>query len=144
MERGCANGSVLRQGLKAECAPFDRTGSGVGLGAPAEEGSGRELAQFEVEVDGVVDPPPPSRTPLIRSLGGKVFDAEDETRVHPGVQTRGRGAVGEQRPTTDADCSRTRDPTLYAETVAHGADGRFITAAGSRITWSRPCESTLR
>ncbi|MGU3479460.1 hypothetical protein, partial [Methylobacterium sp. D48H] len=37
-----------------ECTLFDRTGSGAGLGSPAEVLSGREHAQAGVRVDGVV------------------------------------------------------------------------------------------
>lgn len=77
----------------------------------------------------------------MRSLrAGKVFDGQDETRVHPGVQTRGGGAAGKQRPAADADRSRTWDPTLHAEAVLHGADRWLPTTADSRITRSRACE----
>ena len=43
-------------------------------------------------------------TPLLGSIGsGKVFDDEDEARIHTGGQAGGGGATGQQRPAADAD-----------------------------------------
>ena len=95
---------------------------------------------FSLTVGAVIDPPPVSRTPLIRSLrAGKLFDGQDEIRVHARVQTRGGGAAGEQRPAAHADRGRTRDPTLGAEAVALGNHGRLPATDDSRVTGNRAC-----
>jgi len=101
------------------------------------------LATETYEKRGILksDPPPVPRTPLIRSMRArKVFDDEDETGVHAGVQARGGGPAGEQWPTADADRGRTRDSTVHAEAMAHDADERLPTAAAGRITGSRARE----
>jgi hypothetical protein len=51
-----------------ECTLFDRTGSGAGLGTPAEVLSGREHARAGVRVDGVVVLEPSRQKPH-RGLG---------------------------------------------------------------------------
>jgi hypothetical protein len=87
------------------------------------------------------DPPLVSRAPLIRSLWTrKVLDGQDERGVHARVQTRGGRPVGKQPPAADADRGRNRDPTLDAEAVALGANGKLLTTVDSRVTGSRACE----
>jgi hypothetical protein len=48
----------------------------------------------------------------------KVFGDEDETGIHPGVQTRGGRAAGEQRPAPHANRNRVGNFTLDAAQLA--------------------------
>jgi hypothetical protein len=49
-----------------------------------------------------------------------VFDDEDETRLHAGVQTRGCSTFGEQRPTSHANRNRVEDLPLDVAELAGG------------------------